>query len=98
MFDAVKCFPKGSAPKLSAGEQAYEVVEVEGSECGQKIVRYVDPVSHEPDSSISYGYITVLPGNGTAFTYCQETAVRGRLAGECETAALVRHLLVFRDS
>jgi len=40
----------------------------------------------------------VLPGNGTAFTYCQETAVRGRLAGECETAALVRHLLVFRDS
>jgi hypothetical protein len=91
MFNAVKCFPKGSAPKLSAREQDYEVVDVDGSECGQKIVRYVDPVSHEPDPSISYGYITT-------FTYCQETAVRGRLAGECETAALVRHLLVFGDS
>ena len=73
MFDAVKCFPKGNAPKLSAGEQAYEVVEVEGSECGQKIVRYVDPVSHEPDSSISYGYVT-------AFTYCQEMAQPSRTA------------------
>jgi hypothetical protein len=64
MFDAVQCFPKGSAPRLSAGAQDYEVVE--GPEHG-KIVRYVDPSSREPVHSLSYGYVT-------AFTYmhCQE--------------------------
>ena len=73
MFDAVSCFPKDGEPKLSAGEKNYEVVDVEGSECGQKIVRYVDPVSHEPDPSISYGYVT-------AFTYCQELEQPSRTA------------------
>ena len=64
MFDAVQCFPRGSAPRLSAGAQDYEVVE--GPEHG-KIVRYVDPSSREPVHSLSYGYVT-------AFTYmhCQE--------------------------
>ena len=59
MFDAVQCFPKGSALRLSAGMQDYEVVE--GPE-GGKIVRYVDPISREPVHSLSYGYVT-------AFTY-----------------------------
>jgi len=64
MFEAVQCFQSGSAPKLSASKQHYEVVEGE--------VHYVDPISRVPDSSISYGYTT-------AFTYfhCREL---GKLA------------------
>lgn len=71
MYEAVQCFPQGCAPKLSAGAQDYDIVDVQGSKCGQKIVRYVDPVSRDPDPSISYGYVT-------AFTYmhCQEMGVK----------------------
>ena len=59
----MQCFPEGREPKLNAAMQHYEVVDVEDSEGGhKKIVQYVDPVSHEPDPSISYGYLT-------SFTY-----------------------------
>lgn len=80
-MDAVRCFPKGSAPKLSADKQDYKVVQVAESEGGKKIVRYVDPASHEPDPSISYGYVTAF-----TYTHCQDMG----LLSECDVEANVK--------
>lgn len=77
MLEALRSFPKGSVPQLTDDMQNYEVVEevIAKRKTGRKIVRYVDPVSHEPDESISYGYFT-------AFTYFDCRDRRGRLKEE----------------
>ena len=64
MFAAMQCFPEDSAPKLSDSKQDYEVVDelVQKKKTGRRIIRYVDPITCEPDESISYGYTT-------SFTY-----------------------------
>ena len=88
IFDVVQRFPKGSVPKLSPDAQVgkgCEVVDVHGSTSGEKILRYVDPVSHNPDPNISYRYVT-------AFTYmhCQEM---GRLSEDDVRANVKLQLL-----